>query len=287
MYEAYYGFKQPPFSITPDTSFFINLESHRACLNLLTYAVKSGEGIVKIVGEVGTGKTLTCHQLMHNLPNSEYHKIYLSNPNLTPIGLRRALAYELGIDLDHDYPEHILLEEIYKSLSEHLIEGQLVVLLIDEAQTMPESTLEELRLLSNLETEKRKLIQVVLFGQPELDKNLSSKSLRQLRQRIAFTSRLGTLQKEHIQDYINHRIAIAGYSDHGLFDKKAYKRIEKVTGGVPRLINIICHKALLAAYGKSDKLITEKHIKMAVADTESLSKRFLFFKWPRISLLTR
>ena len=286
MYEAYFGFEQPPFSITPDTSFYINLETHRACLNLLTYAVQSGEGIVKVVGEVGTGKTLTCHQLMKNLPTEEYHKIYLSNPNLTPIGLRRALAYELGIDLEQDYPEHILLEKIYKALSEYLIEGQLVVLLIDEAQTMPEETLEELRLLSNLETEKLKLIQVVLFGQPELDRNLSTKSLRQLRQRIAFTSRLATLPKENIAHYINHRISVAGYPDDQLFDSKALKKIAKVTKGVPRLINIICHKALLAAYGKGDKVISDVHIKMAVADTESLSKRF-WIKWPKLSILTR
>lgn len=281
MYETFYGFDRLPFSLSPNTEFYLPLPGHRACLNLLHYAIECGEGLTKIVGEVGTGKTLLCNQLVKQLKKSNYFIIRLSNPHLTPKELRRLLAFQLSYSMTDHLPEHAVLECIFTQLRAKQQRHKSVILMIDEAQAMPSETLEELRLFSNFETESKKLLQIVLLGQPELDDVLQKSVLRQFQQRIGFSCQLYTLDNTATRQYIEHRIKIAGYDESQvLFHNSTFKLINKYTKGIPRLINIICHKALLAAYGKNALQVNTSHVKQAVRDTESITKQsHLWQRW--------
>jgi MSHA biogenesis protein MshM len=278
MYQHYFGLKEPPFSLTPDTEFFFSYEAHQEALNVLLVALRSGEGFIKVTGEVGTGKTLVCRKLM-GLLDDAFVVAYIPNPQLNPNALRAALADELGIEFARNIGQHRLLKMITDRLVELSAEGKRVVVLIDEAQAMPEETLEALRLLTNLETEKYKLMQVVMFGQPELNKKLNEQSVRQLKQRITFSYQLKPLDKQHIGSYIQHRLVIAGYEGPELFNARAIKEMTRASRGVPRLINILSHKAMLAAFGQGAKHIDKEHIRMAVSDSEQASASRSFFGW--------
>lgn len=278
MYQHYFGLNEAPFSLTPDTEFFFGYEAHQEALNVLLVALRSGEGFIKVTGEVGTGKTLVCRKLM-GLLDDAFVVAYIPNPQLNPNALRAALADELGIEFARNIGQHRLLKIITDRLVELSGEGKRVVVLIDEAQAMPEETLEALRLLTNLETEKYKLMQVVMFGQPELNKKLNEQSVRQLKQRITFSYQLKPLDKNNIGSYIQHRLVIAGYEGTELFNARAVKEITHASGGVPRLINILSHKAMLAAFGQGAKHIDKEHIRMAVSDSEQASGRRSFFGW--------
>lgn len=269
MYLEHFGLREFPFSITPDTAYFFEYGHYRDAFNTLLVAVRSGEGFIKVTGEVGTGKTLLCRKLLNTL-EEEYQTAYVPNPLLTPNALTLALAEELGLTLARNLGQHKLM----KSLTERLIalnaEGRRVVLCIDEAQAMPPETLEGLRLLTNLETEKRKLLQVVLFGQPELDANLARSSARQLRQRITFAYRLEPIDPEGMEAYVAHRLLVAGSSGGVRFDGKALRRLYKASRGIPRLINILAHKSLMACYGQGGREIRPNHVRMAAEDTEDV-----------------
>jgi MSHA biogenesis protein MshM len=278
MYQHYYGLKEAPFSLTPDTEFFFGYEAHQEALNVLLVALRSGEGFIKVTGEVGTGKTLVCRKLM-SLLDEEFVVAYIPNPQLNPNALRAALADELGIEFARNIGQHRLLKIITERLIELSSEKKRVVVLIDEAQAMPEETLEALRLLTNLETEKFKLMQVVMFGQPELDKKLSEQSVRQLKQRITFAYQLKPLDKNNIGSYIQHRLVIAGYEGTELFNARAVKEMTRASRGIPRLINILSHKAMLAAFGQGAKQIDKEHIRMAVKDSEQARIKRSFFGW--------
>lgn len=278
MYQHYYGLKEAPFSLTPDTEFFFGYEAHQEALNVLLVALRSGEGFIKVTGEVGTGKTLVCRKLM-SLLDEEFVVAYIPNPQLNPNALRAALADELGIEFARNIGQHRLLNIITERLIELSSEKKRVVVLIDEAQAMPEETLEALRLLTNLETEKFKLMQVVMFGQPELDKKLSEQSVRQLKQRITFAYQLKPLDKNNIGSYIQHRLVIAGYEGTELFNARAVKEMTRASRGIPRLINILSHKAMLAAFGQGAKQIDKEHIRMAVKDSEQARIKRSFFGW--------
>ncbi len=267
MYAEYYGLHETPFSLTPDTSYFFMHQGQREALNTLRVALEQGEGLLKIVGEVGTGKTLLCRKLLASL-GSGFHTAYLPNPALPPTVLRRALAKELGIDVSRVRDQHWLTQQIHERLIELAGSGLRVVLLVDEAQAMSEESLEALRLLTNLETEKTKLLQIVLFGQPELDHKLDNPALRQVKQRIAFSCRLQPMAVDEIAGYISHRLLVAGYQGGPLFIGPAIRAIHRSTRGVPRLINLICNKALLLAYGKGDCVVRRKYVREAVLDTE-------------------
>lgn len=270
MYEQHFGLAELPFALTPNTHFFLNLPTHQEALNLILVALENGDGFVKIVGEVGAGKTLLCRKLL-NAIDERYVSAYIPNPYLNPDDLRRSFARELGVELEGANSSFELLERLNQRLMELAAADKRVVLLVDEAQAMPEETIEALRLLTNLETESTKLFQVVLFGQPELDQLLARHSLRQLLQRITFSYRLQALDSEGVGHYLNHRLARAGYNGVPLFERGAVKLLTKASMGTPRLVNILGHKAMLSAYGKGDYRIGTKHVQLAVKDTEGVT----------------
>ncbi|MCK5640439.1 MAG: AAA family ATPase [Gammaproteobacteria bacterium] len=270
MYLEHFGLSEFPFSLTPDTGFFFPYGHYQDALNTLLVALKSGEGFIKVTGEVGTGKTLLCRKLLNTLGEG-FHTAYIPNPALTPSALNLALADELGLVLARNIGQHRTLKEISKCLIELSAAEKKVVLCIDEAQAMPAETLEALRLLTNLETEKRKLLQVVLFGQPELDQHLARPSARQLRQRITFSHQLQPIDYDGVSAYVSHRLLVAGSAGTVQFQPKAMNDLYRASRGIPRLINILSHKALMACYGQGMKCVTGQHIKAAADDTEDVN----------------
>src|SRR5688572_8317430 len=249
MYQSHFGLQELPFGLTPDTSYAYTCATHQEALNTLVVAVKNGEGFIKITGEVGTGKTLLCRSFLATL-DSSYVSAYIPNPYLQPRALLLGLAEELHVELPKDEDQHRLIKGLTEALLGFAAAGQSVVVCLDEAQAMPLESLEALRLLTNLETEKRKLLQVVLFGQPELDAKLAQESVRQLRQRITFQYALSPIRREELEHYIAHRLRVAGHRGSRLFERRAVRALHRASGGIPRLVNIIAHKALLLAYGE-------------------------------------
>jgi MSHA biogenesis protein MshM len=266
MYRKHFGLRETPFSITPDTAFSFASGAFQEALNTLLIAVKNGEGFIKITGEVGTGKTLLCRKFLASL-GDRYVSAYIPNPYLEPNTLLAALADELRLKVRRDLDQHLMLKALTLALLEFAREGKRVVITLDEAQAMPIETLEALRLLSNLETEKRKLLQVVLFGQPELDEKLNLPSLRQLKQRIAFHYALAPLTRTELDYYVAHRLTVAGHSGGALFSPGALSALYQASGGTPRIINILCHKAMLLVFGQGKQQVEEKHIRTAASDT--------------------
>lgn len=288
MYRQHFGLKEHPFSLTPDTQFYFNSQSHREVLSTLLLALRHSEGFIKIVGEVGTGKTLLSRKLLASL-GENFITAYIPNPYLTPEELKWFLAEEIGITYSPDVPSYQLLKDINLRLVELAQQKRQVVLVVDEAQAMPRETIEALRLLTNLETEKSKLLQVVLFGQPELDELLDRPDLRQLKQRIVFAEYLQTIPKASLANYLSFRLNSAGYSGTSLFSSTAINLLYKASAGVPRLINVIAHKALLAAYGQGAEQVGRQHMVRAIMDTaESRSLgRWLarrdYWLWPTLA----
>ena len=276
MYLKHFGLTELPFGITPDTSFTYSVQYHQEALNTLLLALGQGEGFVKISGEVGTGKTLLCRRLLQTLDNS-WVTAYLPNPNLAPDTLFLALAEELGIKDAAGLDQYHLIRRINLALLDYARAKKRVVVCIDEAQAMPLETLEALRLLSNLETEKRKLLQIVLFGQPELDEKLHRPEVRQLLQRIAFHYRLDGLKKTEIGLYVAHRLRVAGYRGEGLFSPAALRALHRSSGGTPRLINILAHKALLSVFGEGRQMAKLRHVRLARKDTEGARRAGWFW----------
>jgi MSHA biogenesis protein MshM len=277
VYLAHFGLKQPPFGITPDTEFVYPSQSHLEGLNLLHFALASGEGFVKVVGEIGTGKTFLCRNFLAEL-GPEWKAAYLPNPQMEPRALLREVADDLGAADGEPEAAHVV-----KRLNRRLLDlaraGRKVVLCIDEAQTMPRLTLESLRLLSNLETEKRKLLHIVLFGQPELDELLEAHSARQLRQRIVFHHRLRKLETEEVGNYVEQRLRIAGHGGEPIFKAPAVKALAHHADGTPRLVNILAHKALLAAFGEGLPHVEPHHVKAAAGDTEGAVPPKRWWPW--------
>lgn len=271
MYLEHFGLRETPFGITPDTSFVFSTLSHQEALNTLLVALQYGEGFIKITGEVGTGKTLLCRRVLRSLAEG-WVTAYLPNPSLEPQTLLQALADELAIEDTADLDQYHLLRRINMALLHLAKANQRVVLCIDEAQAIPLPTLEVLRLVSNLETEKRKLLQIVLFGQPELDEHLSAPEVRQILQRITFHYRLDGLARTELEHYLAHRLRIAGYRGDPVFTPGAVRVLYKATGGTPRLVNILAHKSLLAVFGEGKHLVKSKHVKKAAADTEGVRR---------------
>lgn len=268
MYEAFFGLREKPFALTPNTGFMVQLATYQACLNLLRVALAEGEGFIKVTGEVGTGKTLLCRALLNELDSTRYQVAWLPNPTLTPMSLRQALAHELHIANVADLDNHGLLAALHERLIELAGQGKSTVLLIDEAQALPTATLEALRLLTNLETEHRKLLQVVLFGQPELDATLAREDFRQLRQRITFSYGLRPLDVADATRYLQDRLAVAGYRGEPLFKTAAVRLLVRGSGGIPRLLNILANKSLMVAFGEGARQVLARHVRRALDDTE-------------------
>jgi MSHA biogenesis protein MshM len=267
MYLQHFNLSELPFSITPDTSFFMNRAGYQDALNVLTIALRSGEGFVKVTGEVGVGKTILCRTLMKVI-NKDFVTAYIHNPYIKPESLFYSIADALSVKYDKGTSQHLLMKLITRALLDTHRRGKKVVVCLDEVQAMPVQTLESLRLLTNLETEKRKLLQVVLFGQPELDTLLNQPSVRQLKQRITFSYRLLPLNKIAMYSYLRHRLQVAGCDNNSLFTRRACEQVYKNSNGIPRLINILCHKALISAYGEGKNKVTHKHVKLAALDIE-------------------
>ncbi|GIX22275.1 MAG: general secretion pathway protein GspA [Gammaproteobacteria bacterium] len=268
MYQAHFGLDELPFTLAPDPAYLYCHRGQQEALNVVLVALALGEGFVKITGEVGTGKTLLCRALLERLA-ADYETAYLPNPYLSPAGLRRALAEELGID-SVGQDEHALLKRLTERLIALNAAGRPVVVLLDEVQAMPDQTLEALRLLSNLETEKGKLLHLVLFGQPELDEKLARPRNRQLRQRIVHAYRLAPLDRGQVGHYLEHRLRVAGYRGEPLFTPAAVECIHRASGGIPRLVNILANKSLLLAYGKGVWRVDAALARQAAADTEGV-----------------
>lgn len=274
-FREFYNLKEMPFSLLPNTQYYVELPSHQQCFSMLMFAVASGEGIIKVIGEVGTGKTLLCRRLLNTL-EGDFYSAYLPNPNLNPTELKRALAKELGVqDLDW-IEDDSLMDEINKRLIKLAQNNKKVVLVIDEAQALPASSIEAIRLLTNLETESQKLMQVVLFAQPELDQLLAQHDLRQLRQRITYSHVISRLDKHHVAQYVHHRLVIAGYVGESIFSDDSIEQLHYYSEGIPRLISILCGKAMLIAFSKGKRAIDKSMIKRAAKDTEGVRMKI---KW--------
>ena len=278
MYLNHFGLKETPFGITPDTSFIYWTDAHQEALNTLLVGLGTGEGFIKITGEVGTGKTLLCRRFLATLSDNQV-VAYLPNPMLEPRILLLAIAEELGLKLQGlDYQFH-LMKDFNQHLMDTAAKGKTVVVCIDEAQCMPLESLEALRLLSNLETEKRKLLQVVLFGQPELDQKLADPAVRQLRQRIMFHYRMPGLTQREAGHYLAHRLRVAGHRDGDVFPPASARLLFRLSNGIPRLINVLAHKAMLLAYGEGKAKVGRTHVTLAGRDTEGLSALPFWQQW--------
>jgi len=267
MYESHFGLRRTPFGLTPDTRFYFSEASHQEALNTLLVALRSGEGFLKITGEVGLGKTLLCRQLLNAL-GPEFVTAYVPNPAVSPRGLLLTVAEELGCAVDAAASPEQLLKAINQQLLANAARHVRTALVVDEAQALSDETLEAIRLLTNLETETAKLLQVVLFGQPELDQRLARPELRQLRQRISFSYRLQPLNREQFAAYVRHRLEVAGAPGGQLFSDDALRVLYRASRGTPRLANILCHKALLAAFGPGRAAVARRDAFDAVYDTE-------------------
>lgn len=266
MYLEHFGLDEPPFRITPHTDFFFDGADRGTTLEGLLYAIQYDEGIVKVSGEVGSGKTMLCRVLMERLPG-QVETIYLANPSLTRDEILRAIADDLKLQTTGD-SARVLMRELQDHLIASHAGGRRVVILIDEAHAMPEDSLEQVRLLSNLETSRHKLLQIVLFGQPELDQMLAATSLRQLRDRITHSFRMRPLTEDEVSRYVTFRLRAAGYRGPDLFTRKAIALLTRASGGLTRRINILADKALLSAFAADTHAVDEKHVQRAVADSE-------------------
>jgi MSHA biogenesis protein MshM len=299
MYLNHFGLKEAPFGLTPDTSFFFACSNYQEALNTLLVAARNGEGFIKITGEVGNGKTLLCRKFLTTLNQGQHSTTpigtqdqassavagqrfitaYVPNPYLEPRSLLMALADEFRVPVTPDCDQHQLLNGLTLALLDFARQGQRALVCLDEAQALPLQTLEVLRLLTNLETEKRKLLQVVLFGQPELNEHLAQHSIRQLRQRISFQYELKGLLPDELERYLRHRLRVAGYNGDTLFNKGAVAKLHRITRGTPRLVNIIAHKALMLAFGAGSQYVTAKYIAAASADTPEVKRDWLPLAW--------
>lgn len=283
MYERHFSLREAPFSITPDSSYFYPHEGVQSALNMLLVALRSGEGFLKIVGEVGCGKTVLCRQLL-SLLKDECVTAYIPNPDMGPDDLLMTLAHDLDVSVPANASRHQLLNALRDCLLAHASADRRVVVCIDEAQAIPLRTVESLRLLSNLETEKRKLLQLVLLGQPELDEKLSRPEIRQLLQRITFSEYLGPIAAQRVPAYLEHRLlraALDDTTDTRVFESDAALLLAELSGGVPRLVNVLAHKCMMLAYGEDDHRINVTHVRLAALDTLGLhSGAGWWARWP-------
>lgn len=266
MYLEYYGLKQAPFDLTPNPRFLFHSGKHREALNHLLYGIRERKGFVQLTGEVGAGKTTLCRALLEQL-NGKYSTALILNPVLDTNELVKAIGTEFGLNmrgLDHLDMITVISEFLIKQVEA----GRETILIIDEAQNLTEDLLEQVRLLSNIETDDRKLLQIVLLGQPELRERLNSHRLRQLRQRITVRYHLASLTRFEMAQYIQHRLQFAGSGGIPTFTGPALWRVYQYSRGIPRLINAVCDKALLAGYVEHTDRITYRMIGRALRELE-------------------
>jgi len=266
MYNSYFGFREPPFNVTPDPYFFYTNSLYQQALDALFYGIKAKKGFIVITGEVGTGKTTLLRKLMQNL-EANVQSVLIVYTKITFNEMLERIVHDLGLTRKTNN-SLIIIEELNRYLTEQLKKGHTVSLLIDEAQHLSDDSIEGLRLLSNLETDKEKLLQIVLLGQPELDTKLNNPSLRQLKQRIALRIRLDCLKPIQVEDYVRHRLQVSGYDGPEIFSKEAIEQIWGCSRGIPRLINILCENALLLAYTSDKRVISGAMIDKVADDLQ-------------------
>lgn len=264
LYLEHFGLREPPFRITPHTDFFFTGANRGPTLDALIYAITQDEGIVKVTGEVGSGKTMLCRMLLERLPEN-VETLYLANPSLSRQEILGAIADELGVPTDGK-ATHSLTRALQDALIERYARGKRVVLLIDEAHAMPAESLEEIRLLSNLESKAAKLLQIALFAQPELDERLAATDMRQLRERITQHFNLAPLKQDDVAAYIEFRLRAAGYHGPNPFTGNAVEMIARISEGLSRRINILADKALLAAYSSGSHQVDVGEVRIAAQD---------------------
>lgn len=267
MYLEHWGLHQPPFRITPDISQFYEGALRGPILDAVEYAILQGEGIVKVSGEVGSGKTMLCRVLEERL-SDRVEIVYLGNPSLSPVEVLRAIAFEMKLGVPAKASHLELIHHLQEALLERHAQGKQVVVFIEEAQNMSLETLEEIRLLSNLETGTRKLLQMVLFGQPELDANLSRPEIRQLRERITHSFRLEPFTLEEVKEYLQFRMAKSGYRGPDVFSARAVKAIARGSKGLARRVSILADKSLMAAFTDGSHVVKAGHVAYALDDSE-------------------
>ncbi len=264
MYREFYGLIRPPFEMTPDPAFIYLGETHREGLATLVYGVRSRKGFVMLTGEVGTGKTTLLHALLAQL-DSNTDSAYIFNPRLEVLDFFHLLFEDFGIEkVCVSKAEYLLALNYF--LIDRLKQNRTVLLIIDEAQNLSPEMLEEIRLLSNLETPNSKLIQILLVGQPELGEMLDRDDLRQLRQRIVLRHELKPFDAAELEAYLEERLRLAGYTGKGIFKRSAIRELFTVTGGVPRLVNVVCDGALLTGYGRDQAMLDAEIIREVATD---------------------
>ena len=261
MYLDYFGLTERPFSIAPDPQYLYMSGRHKEAMAHLSYGLSQGGCFIVLTGEVGTGKTTLCRNLLNDLPEDVEVALIL-NANINEQELLQTVCDELKVSYKEGYSQKQLLDQIYRHLLVKFADNQQTVLIIDEAQLLQRDVLEQIRLLTNLETTKSKLLQIILIGQPELNDVLSRNDLRQLAQRVTARYHLGALQKNEIEDYVNFRLRVAGCRK-PLFTKQALSQLFKLTEGIPRRINVLADHALLSAYSKTQVLVDAKSVKAA------------------------
>jgi general secretion pathway protein A len=272
VYREFYGLVRAPFEMTPDPSFLYLGETHREGLAMLHYAIEARKGFLALTGEVGTGKTTLVHALLSQLKSSS-PSAFIFNPRLEPLDFLRMLFDEFGIEAEcRTKAEYLMALNHY--LTDCLARDQIALLIVDEAQNLSPEMLEEVRLLSNLETPRSKLLQIMLVGQPELDEMLDRPELRQLRQRIVLRHQLRPFDADELDHYVAERLRLAGYTGKGIFTRSARKELHAVTGGVPRLVNVVCDSALLLGYSRELQeigadIIHESAVELRMADPKA------------------
>jgi general secretion pathway protein A len=280
MYCEYYEFKEKPFTITPNPRFIFLSKNHQEAFAHLLYGIDNHAGFIELIGEIGTGKTTVLRTLLGELDESSYRTALIFNPCLSAIELLRSINHEYGIPSE-GLSNAELLQELNRFLLRESADGRTVVLVIDEAQNLEPAVLEQIRLISNLETETDKLIQIVLAGQPEMGRLLARPELRQLAQRITVRYHLRPMDFEDLHAYINHRMTVAGCGRAVNFTSSALKRIYRYSGGIPRLINVICDRALLIGYAEEHREFSGRLIKSAICEIrrEASISRFRQLRW--------
>jgi len=264
VYQDYFGLNCKPFGIVPDTRFLFLSDSHREAIAHLVYALNEKNGFVQLTGEVGVGKTMACRYILANIPE-DIDVALILNPRIDEIGLLRMLCQEMHIEYDKDQQPNELTRLINDKLLKSYAANRHTILIIDEAQNLPKRTLEQLRLLTNLETDTQKLLRIILIGQPELGELLAEYDMRQVAQRITSRYHLTTLGPDETDDYIHHRLRVAGCNQR-LFSRNACRKAHKLTQGTPRLLNLLCDRALIAAYSRGEPEVNARLIKQAAVE---------------------
>ena len=270
MYQSFYGFREMPFNITPDPRFLYLSPTHQEALQHLKYGVQERKGFIVLVGEVGCGKTTLCRRFLNELDPARFDTALVFNPRVNETQMLKAILTELGeTNLARNQAD--LVAQINRVLLERIDRGRDIVLIIDEAQNLSFEVLEQVRLLSNLETDQQKLLQIVLMGQPELKDVLARRELRQLRQRILVHYELHPLSRHDTQHYIQHRLSLAGGNGRPIFTRWALWAIHHRSGGVPRLVNNLCDKAILSAFIRESDVVTYWDARRAARDMDALT----------------